>query len=94
MVGICCTTLGAVTSTLLIGWMMFEQSSGGIYFRNFPMLATSGLSGLGSLLFAVGFAIHGHQASKSRQRITELEAIAAAQGEELKRLRAPYTSAS
>lgn len=47
--------------------------------------------GLRSLVFTIGFAIHGQQASKTHQRITELESIASAQGEELTR-RTPYDS--
>lgn len=53
-----------------------------------PIAAISGFSGLGSLLFYIGFAIHGMQASNGQKRISELEAIANAQDEELQRLRA------
>ena len=53
----------------------------------FSYFIPTSLSGLGSLLFAIGFAIHGQQASKADQRITELETIAKVQGDELNRLR-------
>ena len=94
MIGICCTTLGGIGTWLYMGLMLtngsFLRSSGfmGVF------MAASALTGLGSLLFTVGFAIHGQQASKTQQRIAELEAIAAAQGEELNRQRIPYGTAS
>lgn len=90
--GISCTTLGAISSVIFLGLLMtssFHVSSG---FPSanyaFATVGASGLSGLGSLLFAIGFAIHGQRAAKSQDRIAELEAIAAAQGAELNRLRA------
>lgn len=88
--GVCCTTLGTISSSLFIGLMMLGHSSPPSGLGTFSMVASGGLSGLGSLLFTIGFAIHGQQASRIRQRITELEAIAAAQGEELNRLRPTY----
>jgi hypothetical protein len=87
MSGICCTTLGTISSVITMGLLISNirsLSSGGLQFF---FLIPYGLSGLGSLLFAIGFAIHGQQASRVHQRITELEAIAAAQGEELNRHR-------
>ena len=87
MVGICCSTLGTIGTTLFVGLMM---TGGPMQYGGIAAIAARGLSGLGSLLFTIGFAIHGQQASKTGQRIAELEAIAAAQGEELNRLRATY----
>jgi len=90
--GICCTTLGTIGSVLFIGLMMAGLSSppSSMSYGVFSMMISGGLSGLGSLLFSIGFAIHGQQASKVRQRITDLEAITAAQGEELNRQRPSY----
>lgn len=88
MSGVGCSTLGAIGSTLFMILMMTGMS-GGMSFGAASVIASSSLSGLGSLLFAIGFAIHGLQASRAQQRITELEAIAAAQSEELNRHRAP-----
>ncbi len=69
----------------------------GLLISNFRSLSSGGLQvfflipygfgGRGSLLFAIGCAIHGQQTSRLQQRITELEAIAAAQSEELNRPR-------
>ncbi len=87
--GICCTTFGSIVSTLFIGLMMAGISSHS-YGPGVSIALSTGLSGLGTLLFAVGFAIHGQQASKVKQRIADLEAIAAAQGEELNRQRPNY----
>lgn len=87
MSGIGCSTLGAIGSTIFMVLMMTGISSG-ISVGTVSMIASSGLSGLGSLLFAIGFAIHGLHASRAQQRIGELEAIATAQGEELNRHRA------
>ncbi len=56
----------------------------------FPLIAASGLSTPGSLPFSIGFAIHGLKSARATQRIAELEEIAAAQGEELNRLRRTY----
>lgn len=96
MAGIGCTTLGAISSVAYMGLMMsgLGSSSGFSSFGSYGMLAMSGLSGLGSLLFTIGFALHGLHASRRFQRISELEAIAAAQGEELNRHRAAYKPAS
>lgn len=85
--GIGATTLGLIGSGILTGLLMsgLQTFSGtGMEYYLIP----SGLSGLGSLLFAAGFAIHGQQASKVHQRNSELETIVAAQGEEISRHRA------
>lgn len=92
LAGISATTLGTLGHTLFAVLMAFNAFSpmGGISNQLIPIYVSSGLSGLGSLLFAIGFAIHGQQASRARQRITELEAIAAAQSEELGHQRPTY----
>lgn len=83
LAGICCNTLGTLSMILYSLGMMF-----GIGHGISGIIALSSLSGLGSLLFFIGFAIHGQKGSVSQTRINELEAIATAQGEELNRLRA------
>lgn len=90
MTGVCGTTLGTVFSSVFIGLMMAGLPS--IFGPNstYYFLIPSSLSGLGSLLFAIGFAMHGQQASKTQQRISELESIANAQSEELNRHRTTY----
>lgn len=94
--GIGCTTLGSIGSGVYMGLMMSGtmSSSGIMSAGTYAMIAAGGLSGLGSLLFTIGFALRGMHASRRFQRISELEAIAAAQGEELNRHRAAYESAN
>jgi hypothetical protein len=90
MSGIACSTLGAFGSAIFMILMIAGTSAGvgGMTSGAIFMLVSGGLSGLGSLLFAIGFALHGLHASRAQARIGELEAIAAAQGEELNRQRA------
>ena len=94
--GICCSALGGLTSAITTGlWFFAVTSASDPLSRGFFLIyAANGISGLGSLLFAIGFALHGLQAARTNQRISELEAIAAAQGEELNRHRVTYDSAS
>ena len=90
MSGIACSTLGAIGSAIFIILMISGLSgrmSGGMTGGTISVIVAGGLSGLGSLLFAIGFALHGLHASRAQVRIGELEAIAAAQGEELNRQR-------
>ncbi|MEO5713079.1 MAG: hypothetical protein ABIT37_06285 [Luteolibacter sp.] len=92
LAGICCNSLGAVGTIVFSVNMMlgsFSSISGsGFSSSMVGLVALSSLSGLGSLLFFIGFAMHGQKGSASQIRIGELEAIAATQGEELNRLRA------
>jgi hypothetical protein len=96
VVGTGCSTLGSIGSVLFLALLFANNSfsSHSMPSSVFAAIGAGALSGLGSLLFSIGFAIHGQQGSNSLPRIAELEAIAAAQGEELNRLRPPYTSAS
>jgi len=87
MSGIGCSTLGTVGSILFM-LLMMGGIMGGMAGGMVSVIASGGLTGLGSLLFAIGFAIHGLQASRAQNRIGELEAIATAQSEELHRHRA------
>ena len=90
--GICCSTLGGLTSTITTGLWFFAVTSASdpLSLGFFLINAANGISGLGSLLFAIGFALYGWQRARTTQRVTELETIAAAQGEELNRHRATY----
>jgi hypothetical protein len=51
----------------------------------FVILAS--IPALGSLLFAIGFAMHGLKASRSASRMLELEQLTAAMSEEINQLR-------
>lgn len=51
----------------------------------FMVLAS--IPALGSLLFAIGFAMHGLKASRSASRMQELEQLTAAMSEEINQLR-------
>ncbi len=48
------------------------------------MVSAAG-AGLGVLLFSIGFAIHGFQSRRARERIVELETVVSAQNEQLAR---------
>jgi hypothetical protein len=88
MSGVCGTTLGSISYGVYMGMLMAGFSSMPSLGSMLYLLIPTSLSGLGSLLFSIGFAIHGQKVSKSDERITELESIATAQGEEINRLRA------
>lgn len=88
MIGTALGTLGILVNTALMIVMFTNVDSlsaigGDPFWKVAPFMASSGISGLGSLLFFVGFAIHGVLASRLVQRVEELETIAAAQGAEL-----------
>lgn len=85
LVGACCSSLGTVSQFLFYATMFFGRWSE----MRISGFVISLLTGLGTLLFFIGFAIHGQKGSVSQTRITELEAIATAQAEELNRLRMP-----
>lgn len=53
------------------------------------MLVIGASSILGSLLFAIGFAMHAARTANLRDRISELEILSLAQATELQRLRDP-----
>ena len=91
LAGICLSTFAALISSGLVNlFLSFLPIGEQITSRNSSRTPAV----LGPLLFAIGFALHGSHAARSSQRVTELEAIAAAQGEELNRLRATQGSAS
>lgn len=82
--GVALGTLGMLMS---VGGMFLWSTLGGRGSGNFLFMAASALPALGTLLFAIGFAIHGLRASRSAQRVEELEQLAAAMSEEINRLR-------
>lgn len=88
MAGITCTTVGTIISITAMGLAMAGMPLGTRIYLGGGMMTIGGLAGLGSLLFTIGFALHGLRAAKSQERIAQLEAIAAAQSEELNRFRA------
>jgi hypothetical protein len=83
-VGTGLSTLGMILGGLLFFWM-FRRSGGSQEIAMFAVMMVGGASGLGSLVFSVGFGIHGMMSKKMRQRIEELESVLAAQGEQLNR---------
>jgi len=86
MVGTVLSTLGSILSLIIMGLLVGNAlRSGGMESMLYFFMAIGGVSGLGSLLFAVGFAIHGLTARKLRARVEELESVLTAQGEQLSR---------
>lgn len=60
-------------------------SSPGVDSTTYIMMGGVGALGIGVLLFAIGFALHGFQARRSRERISDLEMLIEAQNEQLAR---------
>lgn len=81
--GVALSTLGFVT--YFAGAFFFSRGSGGG--TEYLVLIASTIPALGSLLFAIGFAMHGLKASRSASRMQELEQLTAAMSEEINQLR-------
>jgi hypothetical protein len=81
--GVALSTLGFVT--YFAGAFFFSRGSGGG--TEYLVLIASAIPALGSLLFAIGFAMHGLKASRSASRMQELEQLTAAMSEEINQLR-------
>ena len=81
--GVALSTLGFVT--YFAGAFFFSRGSGGG--TDYLVLIASAIPALGSLLFAIGFAMHGLKASRSASRMQELEQLTAAMSEEINQLR-------
>ncbi len=79
--------LGTLGTVLWVGAMIGFSTGGFRGTGSFMMISASALPALGSLLFGIGFAIHGLRASRSAQRVQELEQLAAAMSEEINQLR-------
>jgi len=93
MVALVAITLGAVLGVLgTLGFFMAVPSSTSgqevpALARVLPVLGPigAGLTGLGYLLFAWGFAAHGMRARRVAERIGELESVIEAQNETMRR---------
>ena len=86
--GAACSALGSVFSFLMMFGMFSTRiaSSFSTPGSQSFWIAFSGLSSLGSILFAAGFAWHGTKAVRASSRHTELEMLVQAQSEEIQRL--------
>lgn len=82
--GVVLSTLGFLTT--FAGAFFFNRGSG-IGSEYLVLIAISAIPALGSLLFAIGFAMHGLKASRSASRMQELEQLTAAMSEEINQLR-------
>lgn len=78
------TTLGMATWVahvlLLHGPLAIQPST-------LLLIAFNAMPALGSLLFALGFAVHGMRAARPAERLRDLEQLAAAMSEEIQHLR-------
>jgi len=74
------STLGVLTA---VGSMFHLPSSN----SSLIVLGANAIPALGSLLFAIGFAIHGLRAARLANRAKELEQLTAAMSEEINRLK-------
>lgn len=89
-IGTACSLIGSTLSIV----MMLSAFAGLAKSSSFASGLTSsfmifgGLSGLGGLLFAAGFAMHGTRAARISGRQSELEMLVKAQTEEIQRLSA------
>jgi len=76
--GTCLATIGRLSGSIFYVFTISDPYLGAII---------GGLSFLGMILFAVGFAIHGNRTSRIRGHIIDLELMNLAQARELERLR-------
>ena len=81
-VGTGLTTLGTILTPVLL-WVAFSLDSFGE--SMLLLTGTGAMTGLGSLVFVVGFAMHGMKSRKVMERVVELESVLAAQQEQLSR---------
>lgn len=82
-VGTGLTTIGSILTPIVYFALM--RNSGGFEKIGIYLAIAGGVSGLGSLIFVVGFAIHGMKSRRMYARVEELESVLAAQGEQLSR---------
>lgn len=91
--GMSLVSLGLVISVvggiLLVRSFAVARSGGGspqmVEWMQYVAIGGALAVGLGMLLFGVGFALHGFQARRMKQRIEELEMVVAAQNDQLSR---------
>lgn len=87
-VGVGCSTVGVIASAGGLFFVnSFSSGSGGASFSSIMLIAGSGLPALGSILFGVGFALHGLRAARIANRVLELEQLTTAMSEEINQLR-------
>ena len=80
------TTIGSLLSALATVLLFRDLGRlGGVEGYGAVMSIVAGGSGLGTLLFVIGFAMHGLRTKSVLQRVGELEGVIAAQGEQLDR---------
>ena len=87
--GVVLTGLGILMNVVGMIRMTSGMGSSGYGFGNglaFFLMAGAGSATLGSLLFAIGFAVHGLGMRRVVERAGELEAVVAAQQERLAEL--------
>jgi hypothetical protein len=86
--GVACSTVGVIASVAGLFFMnSFSSGSGGPGFSSILLIAGSGLPALGSILFGIGFALHGLRAARIANRVQELEQLTSAMSEEITQLR-------
>jgi len=85
MAGTLLSTLGWLLTLIMMVMMMLSSLLQTSEWIGLWMMLTGSSQALGSLVFAVGFAIHGAGLKREADRVTELEMIIAAQNEQLAR---------
>jgi hypothetical protein len=81
--GLALSTLGMASS---FAYLLFLQGRWSGHSSLF-MIGCTAIPAFGTLLFAIGFAIHGLRSARSASRMRELEQVAAAMSEEINQLR-------
>lgn len=92
--GVGCSTLGVIASVGGMFFMNSFSSGSGPGFSGIMLIAGSGLPALGSILFGIGFALHGLRAARVANRVQELEQLTSAMSEEINQLRGQASQAS
>ena len=90
MLGTALSSLGILASVLALIMAASNFGSPGAVASSLEVitmaiLGISVLAGFGSLLFGIGFAMHGLQHRRAKERAEELESVIAAQSEHLER---------
>ena len=89
MIGMALSTLGMLGSLVSMGIMFSGFRTGGgvgsTDSRMVLMMVISGIGGIGSLLFAIGFAMYGLKSRRASERTEELERVLEAQQEQISR---------
>lgn len=91
-VGVGCSTFGVIASVGLFFMNSFSSGSGAS-FSSIVLIAGSGLPALGSILFGIGFALHGLRAARIANRVQELEQLTSAMSDEINQLRGKASQA-